>query len=747
MALQMSHSLEAARKRFTDMQQHAEAEKGKPRTAKDSETLIKHFGDEVEHWKKEGRHSQPEGSVLTTVGMPYTPCIKSLYELKKITLSELRTETHHRGKMLIVQRKSKLLFARAMVCAVVVDETGDAEVLQLVHADIALGEDGLLRTDGLLVIKEPYFTFNTEKTGIILVDHPSDIVSIPISHAVAPAEFLLQHDGGLIEIKSATEWKTAGNKALGAKRYAKAINCYSQGLAAATPAVLDVRFDLYRNRAQANLCLERFDAALSDALAAIIGSEEARARDSKAYFRAAYAGYHLRAFVDAKKHLERMLELTPDDSDGARLLERINVRLHEQATGEYDFPAITRNISTANKRVDVADFFNKTELKTSTGRGRGLFATVDIKPGEIVVCEKAFCAVFDTDEHFIRAATYGARNQTITPYPYVLWKAAITKLHRSPSTLTKITTLTGEWPGLGGARVVIDGTTIIDTFEIHDIVGRNGYASCTPSKQQADTIFGYCGYSNETNGSGIWSYASYLNHSCVPSVERCPVGDLMIYRAVKPIARGEEIFACYDFLDGVENRHEEQERVWGFLCDCTLCVAEILESSETKEKRRKLAEAAKAFVDDHSVVPNSDQATVTRAEMLIKRIKSTYHDKKYEGVPRTAALELQYWLTRAYSHRKDSKRCLASTAEMFRLLAWKSVKLDANNVILEPGKGSRLSVEAVMSLNWARNCMVIDGKAGLALKLSNKQKELYIMLNGVANGFPEIPVHLVAQGG
>jgi hypothetical protein len=57
----------------------------------------------------------------------------------------------------------------------------------------------------------------------------------------------------------------------------------------------------------------------------------------------------------------------------------------------YDFETISKEVSKVRPpHLDHATFVGLVEVKTSPGRGRGLFTTKAVKAGELLLCEKAF---------------------------------------------------------------------------------------------------------------------------------------------------------------------------------------------------------------------------------------------------------------------------------------------------------------------------------------------------------------------
>ena len=190
----------------------------------------------------------------------------------QISLTQLRTETHHRGRVLYVRRIGDLVIARTSIGAIVTDEVsghcqpregshahaatddlmqhGEAETLKLAHGNSTLGEDGTLPHDFVLAIKEPYFTVNEQKDALISVDHSCDVVCLPLSNYRMPPDLLLEGEGGLASLKSAAEWKVIANQAFKGKALAKALQGYTSGLSAMTAEETELQSDLYRNRAQ-----------------------------------------------------------------------------------------------------------------------------------------------------------------------------------------------------------------------------------------------------------------------------------------------------------------------------------------------------------------------------------------------------------------------------------------------------------------------------------------------------------------
>ncbi|KAI8959280.1 SET domain-containing protein [Daldinia sp. FL1419] len=573
------------------------------------------------------------------VGQVYPPCIVPLRDLQRIKLADLRMETHHRGRKLAVKRASPVVPLIARPWTMVREEgEEDMERLELCLHKSRHGEE-VLESASSFIIKEPYFTLTDQGEPTIRVDHPSDLIVCRdgTGHAA---------DGAAAE-GIAKICKDEGNAALEQQKLALAHARYTDGLKAARQDAVsktnpDLIRDLARNRAHVNLLLNQLDEAKSDANAALIGKEDERSKDldSKAYFRAGSAAYNLGEYHEAKGFFEEQLKLAPDNKPAVAYLKNIDARLREQGTGAYNFKKIRANLSRARPRVDAASFLNNTKVEESKGRGRGLFATCDIPAGEVVICEKAFCVVWGHEKEALTAMTYDVRDDRIRVSTVGLSKAIVQKLLNNPSQIKKVMDLYGDYQGDGNDVSSTEDGPVVDTFRVHDIVSRNAFG---PGSQ-----FGDEGISNAS--TGLWIWAAYINHSCVANAKKEYVGDLMVLRAIRPIASGEEIFHSYDESSDFDTRQASLMTTWGFECNCPLCAAEKTDSPAIRKKRRDLADDADQFVATEHYL-DAKRLTISKAKRLAKAIEDTYDEKKYKDLPRFASQRIQEWLSLANQKR------------------------------------------------------------------------------------------------
>ena len=158
------------------------------------------------------------------------------------------------------------------------------------------------------------------------------------------------------------------------------------------------------NRAQAYLRVKRYDDALAD-LTCVLSADP---NNQKAHSRAARALYELGRFDECAAHLKKLQPGSINKRDQS-YIARVKTRQRE-AQGIYDFDSVRKEPTYDSPLLDHANFQGPIEARSSGERGRGLFLTRDIKAGELLLCEKAFSAIFEdpksypklfTDEHAV----------------------------------------------------------------------------------------------------------------------------------------------------------------------------------------------------------------------------------------------------------------------------------------------------------------------------------------------------------
>ena len=126
------------------------------------------------------RPQPSEHTIATTqVPSPYPPCTNSVNDLKPIMISDMRLETHHRGKKIMLRVLTPPDRITA-VMAIVEDKKGTAVLLQLYHQpdETIVPATEILNANMVYIVKEPFFKCVTDGTYSLRVDHPSDIIRL-----------------------------------------------------------------------------------------------------------------------------------------------------------------------------------------------------------------------------------------------------------------------------------------------------------------------------------------------------------------------------------------------------------------------------------------------------------------------------------------------------------------------------------------------------------------------------------------
>lgn len=640
---------ERIQKTVRDRMQKCIESTGQPRQPNHRQTLISQgtsasLMSDIDFGMGEAPKNRPDTMVVFTVGCEYPPSTALLRDLKPMELSELRMETHHRGRVLSLRRVSPVVEIVASSWTIVQGDSGDeVERLEVYLHKSAHGKD-ILDSGSEFLVKEPYFTLNNQGEPTIRIDHPSDLV-VSADNKDDP-EVWRKVNGdlnGAPSNKTAAMCKDEGNAALKKKAFVRAHASYTEGLklvASNNVANESLSTDLSRNRSFVNLLLQRYDEAKTDALASLthIQDENNKSLDSKAYSRAGTAAYSLGDFEEARGFFEEQVRLQPEDKEANINLRRVELRLKEQATGVYDFNKIVSRLSKARRRVDTSSFEGSIEVRESPGAGRGLFATRDLDANEIILSEKAFCIVWGLEAEAWTALTCDLRDDAeIRVFPAGLSQALVKKLLNNPSQIEKVMDLHGEYQGIGNKRHDRDGRPVIDAFQVHDIVQRNAFGPGPQFGEKEDV-------SNVS--TGLWVRAAYINHSCLSNATKDFVGDLMVLRATNRIAAGEEITHTYDDSTDYDARTAKFKSTWGFKCTCALCVAEEADGPELRKKRQELESLANSLAEQEDSIMTK-RISLVKARRLRQSISDTYDDKRYSGLPRRSLLQIDHWLSEA----------------------------------------------------------------------------------------------------
>lgn len=117
----------------------------------------------------------------------------------------------------------------------------------------------------------------------------------------------------------------------------------------------------------------------------------------KALFRAARALYGLQRWRECLSYVRQLISLYPSNESAKQDITRCQIRLREEA-GDYDFASMLKEavFKSPFPDMDRATYIGPIEVRDCAikSHGRGIFTTNAVKAGDLLLCEKAFAAVF-----------------------------------------------------------------------------------------------------------------------------------------------------------------------------------------------------------------------------------------------------------------------------------------------------------------------------------------------------------------
>ncbi|KAF7193315.1 Histone-lysine N-methyltransferase SMYD3 [Pseudocercospora fuligena] len=408
----------------------------------------------------------------------------------------------------------------------------------------------------------------------------------------------------------------------------------------------------------------------------------------------------------------------------------------------YDFDKIGAGLSKAQPRVDIGSYFRRVEIRPSPGRGRGLFATENIKMGDIVLVEKATFVTYNHEPQAYPAIKFDIGRNMITEdtrgAPY---KDLARYLLKNSEARAKIFDLHSGSVAAPSPSELVDGKPIIDIFHLHEVWQNNAIACPTPTDVN-NRAFPFRNTVSTDTGSGLWCHTSYANHSCIPNAEKSIIGDLVVLRANRDIERREEVTISYGEYTDQEDKQQAFDMVWGFRCKCELCEAEGAISRG--EHSRNTVES------DHTNHLTDDQETreklranfteplpedITETNTLASDLNATY-GPTYPNIPRLAVAEAHSRLFALHSKLRDAKR---AEEDMLKVLNAVGLHLDENMHLLPTSK-PLLDEDTVLNVSILADLVKKRMDEDAAKSLEDLAKKLYIILNGCMTGYENMQV-------
>ncbi|EFQ24928.1 hypothetical protein CGRA01v4_06812 [Colletotrichum graminicola] len=574
---------------------------------------------------------EPGKYYIKTSQMPpaYLPCTRPTNELQPLMISKMRLEEHHRGTYILV-RTMTMPHKINVVMAIVEDEEGTAVLLQLYNQpeEPEFNIEDILPQHSVCLIKEPFFKRSTDGKYSLRVDHVGDFCLLARDNERIPNRWR----SALRFVPDSENIRSRGNAAVGQKKWGRAEKLYTEAIAAAkTP---EHKRAALLNRSLTNLRLQRPEKALLDAVHARSGDTPTE----KGLFREAKAHYALEQFGLCAEKLQQVLALNAGNKDAEAELERTRRRIIEQATGDFGWKHMHKQAKETPPTIDCATYSSPVEIRDSPGRGRGLFTTKAVKAGELLLCEKAFSYVF-ADENDPAASKnlkilMNVVSKKITMGGQAtLISTVVQKLYHNPEAALRFTELHhGDYEVANASQ---GEQVMVDTFLVERIISLNCFGAPRTTLEYLENKENLRQEDKDQTTCGIWTTASFINHSCIGNCFRSFIGDMMVVRAGRDLDAGTELLFSYRLPEEGADYQATQTGLkhWGFICRCELCEEKKATSKPVFQKRQRLVQDLKS-----SMRACRTAAHETKVLKLLSQVEDTYPNGK-------GTLRLETWET------------------------------------------------------------------------------------------------------
>jgi len=334
------------------------------------------------------------------------------------------------------------------------------------------------------------------------------------------------------------------------------------------------------NRAEIELHLANWRSAQRDALEAI----ELDPNFGKSHWRLGRSLCGMGAYAEAIQSIEMAKTKGCSGPAVEAKLAQCRTLAAQASTGDYDWKTIFETQRDRPETLVLADF--QGPVRVQEGKfGRGMIATRDIKPGELLIVANPIVRASAGEKSVIFAAARTAINiqkgsqvATLTDLcrvcmddPWILRAVYSLSDGRTvdaerlpvPSPATR----THQDPNEEKIMLNVNRLRRIiltNTFSVHSTSGLDKTA--------------------------LYHLPSFLNHSCVSNAMWTLVGEVMVIRACRPIRENDEVTIQYRPFEERADvaKRRQQLRQWGFECSCSLCTFEDRWRQELVNLRRRV---------------------------------------------------------------------------------------------------------------------------------------------------------------
>ncbi|KAK7469009.1 hypothetical protein VKT23_003505 [Stygiomarasmius scandens] len=311
-----------------------------------------------------------------------------------------------------------------------------------------------------------------------------------------------------------------------------------------------------------------------------------------------------------------------EDEDSEVWIQRIDKREEELHHGRFEWARIYAESLKSPHIQHIADFRGPIEVKALAGRGggRGIVAPADIRVGQLLVVEKPFASVypFDLPTGEKTVSFNLLTNRVGKSCETVLISKVMERIWENPEEHAAVYNLFAgsEYPRpsltraspttFSATQFPFQSAVDIDIMHLESIISYNAFCPRGRTGTESDK-------EEFDSPSALYLLASLFNHSCVPNAQWTCFGDVMIIRATKTIAQGEEIYIPY--TPGVmpfNKRQEALNKHFPSGCPCPLCVDDRADGMDNCKQREILLERMK------------ETKSIQGRRRLLSQIETTY---------------------------------------------------------------------------------------------------------------------------
>ncbi|CAM6127771.1 unnamed protein product [Calypogeia fissa] len=336
----------------------------------------------------------------------------------------------------------------------------------------------------------------------------------------------------------------------------------------------------YSNRAEARLRLHDYKGALDDAKKAL--KVDLQPKHVKTLVRKGKAAHGLELYSKACEAFKAALKESPGEKSILKLLKESTVAVEQSCKGDYELAEYFCRGCTDPVPV-CADYVGPVEIRRanrSDGRRRGLFATRDLEPAELLIVNNPIAAgrqkckknVLDPDEE----RGEGGFDIIKKEFPEKLLSELVEKLQKSNLQLVRFSSLASD--DIPSMELFKPESGRVPPNPVDEELDEEFIADIARKRMFHYVQSNSCArnrYPESTEIAGLWILPAFANHSCAPNCQHNFVGKTIFFRANQHIKEGDELTVSYnsDIFEDVMSRKETMQN-WLFTCKCERCLVE-----------------------------------------------------------------------------------------------------------------------------------------------------------------------------